>query len=311
MVDGGYKHEDGLPLDKQNSANTSTYLSQVKRWEKLKDKRALITDEMLEEFAERSKHASRDALETVFLDWLAVGRYTGFRASEWAQSRKYTYDLIDDDARRGSRAMVDGDWLFYDERGYLLDKKEAYSHRVFRVDICWRVQKNKMNGEIISFWRDDGNPAWCPVRAAWRICLRARRMNIPDGEPLAQYRDSTYGRRAFVHTQAVENYMRAVAHKTTGIQNTAIINKMYGMHSIRVTACNELARLHVSDSFIQRRLRWKSNTFLEYLRNNIHVAQRHKLSLNIATSHHDTELQENLLPRAHRQLANRQAVAAS
>jgi hypothetical protein len=89
----------------------------------------------------------------------------------------------------------------------------------------------------------------------------------------------------------VERALRSVAKAVTGITDDKLINKLFGMHSMRVTACNELARLNVADSFIQRRLRWRSNTFLDYLRNNIYSAQRHNLSLNIKCSPHDTEMQ--------------------
>jgi hypothetical protein len=68
-----------------------------------------------------------------------------------------------------------------------------------------------------------------------------------------------------------------------------LLQRMFGLHSIRITACNELDRLGVNDSFIQRRLRWKSLTFLTYLRNTIYSARRHNLS-NIAVSPHDSVL---------------------
>ena len=303
MVAGGYQHKDGLPLDEPNRYESSKYLARVKKWEELKKKRSLISDEMLEVFYRRHQSAQPDSLDDCFYDWLAVGRYTGFRASEWAQTRKYTYALINDDAERGFRAMIDGDWLFYDQSGRLLDKTPANTHLVYRVDIWWRVQKNANNGEIICFWRDDIDSRWCPVRAAWRICQRARQLNIPSHALLGQYIDHDMNRRAFLHETAVEAVMRSAAHVTTCCTDKAKISKMFGMHSIRVTACNELARLHVSDSFIQCRLCWKGTAFLEYLRNrNIHVAHRPNLSLNIKHSPEDTELTANLLPKAHQPL---------
>ena len=37
----------------------------------------------------------------------------------------------------------------------------------------------------------------------------------------------------------------------------------------------------MSDSYIQIRLRWKSNTFLDYLRNTLHNASKHTKAINI------------------------------
>ena len=52
-------------------------------------------------------------------------------------------------------------------------------------------------------------------------------------------------------------------------------------HSIRVTACNLLHRQGLSDRYIQTRLRWKSNTFLDYLRNTLYDAAAHTKALHI------------------------------
>jgi predicted DCC family thiol-disulfide oxidoreductase YuxK len=295
MKEGGYSHCDGLPLDSKNELDTKMFIRKAKRWEGLPNRRLSITDMMADEIYLRHLSVAQDSLEDCFYDWLALGRYTGFHCAEWAQTRKLSFERIGED-NPAPRAMIDGDWLFFDEQGRLLDKNKANIRDIYRVDICWRVQKNGQNGEIISYWRDDIDPRWCPVRAAWRICMRARRLGIPLDEPLAKYLDHNTGRIVFINATEVEALLRDVAIKTTNIQDTKLIHKMYGMHSIRVTACNELARLNVSDSFIQRRLRWRSNTFLDYLRNNIYTAQRHNLSRNIKYSPHDTDLHKNLLP---------------
>jgi hypothetical protein len=91
-----------------------------------------------------------------------------------------------------------------------------------------------------------------------------------------------------------EQYMRDVAKVATGILDDKLLQKMFGMHSFRVTACHELARLGVADSFIQRQLRWTSTAFLMYLRNNVYTARRLNLSLTLRVNPQDRELQRNL-----------------
>jgi hypothetical protein len=61
-----------------------------------------------------------------------------------------------DELKAEARAMIDGNWLFFDERGYLLDKARELD--VFKVNITWSYQKNGNNGEVFSFWRDDVDP---------------------------------------------------------------------------------------------------------------------------------------------------------
>ena len=194
--------------------------------------------------------------------------------------------------------MINGDWLCFDREGKLLDKTPGNLQRLYKVNITWRYQKNGRNGETISYWRDDVDPRLCPVRAAWRILMRASHLGIPNHEPIGQYYDRKRGHRVYINSSEVEELLRVVGTQTTGITDRTIINKMFGMHSLRVTACNELARLGVKDSFIQRRLRWRSKTFLDYLRNNHYTARQHNLSYNIKISQHDTELLNNLNNRS-------------
>ena len=52
-------------------------------------------------------------------------------------------------------------------------------------------------------------------------------------------------------------------------------------HSICVTAANLLHRQGYSDTYIQSRLRWKSNAFLDYLRNTLYTASAHTKALHI------------------------------
>ena len=52
-------------------------------------------------------------------------------------------------------------------------------------------------------------------------------------------------------------------------------------HSLRVTACNLLHRQGFSDTYIQSRLRWRSNAFLDYIRNTLYTAAAHTKALHI------------------------------
>ena len=58
------------------------------------------------------------------------------------------------------------------------------------------------------------------------------------------------------------------------------LNK-WSTHSIRVTAANLLHRACFSDSYLQNRLRWRSNAFLEYLRNTVYTAEDHAYALDL------------------------------
>jgi hypothetical protein len=45
-----------------------------------------------------------------------------------------------------------------------------------KMKMTFRIQKNRQNGQSITFVADDKHPNICPVRAAYRIFLRAKRL---------------------------------------------------------------------------------------------------------------------------------------
>ena len=60
-------------------------LKAVKKYEKKKDRREPIHDEMFHHLlATRNAH-HEDSLEAALLDWLLLGRFVGFRGIEWCQ----------------------------------------------------------------------------------------------------------------------------------------------------------------------------------------------------------------------------------
>lgn len=288
------------PLEGQAGKWTNLIISKLEKYEGIPDRREAFTDEMIDAFHKRATISQADDLAACLYDWIALGRYTGFRRSEWAQSRKNSYERVSPDVDE-AKALIASDLLFFDSRGHLIEKAAPLRATLYRVDIRWRCQKNGDNGQVISFWRDDVNPIWCPVCAAWRICQRAKRFGLPANEPIGKYQDYHNNKIAFLNTPEIESFIRDVAKKTTGLKDEALIQRMFGLHSIRVTACNELDRLGVNDTFIQRRLRWKSLTFATYLRNTIYAARRHNLS-NIHVSVHDKAL---AAARIHHSVAHR------
>lgn len=57
----------------------------------------MFSDSMHEQFFQNTKEKDSNSMETIFYDWLALGRYTVFCLSEWAQSRKTSFEPISPD----------------------------------------------------------------------------------------------------------------------------------------------------------------------------------------------------------------------
>ena len=261
----------------------ATILTALNSYEDVADRRNMITDGMTRWFVDQSKKDGPDSAMSAITDWIILGRYAGFRSSEWCQLTQSSYARVDAWPGQPSLAFTRDDITFLgrNERRLTDDDIRNLSIEHFHhFSIRWRKQKNKENGQEIDFARDDINIDYCALRAARRIYLRSLRQQSPAHEPLATFSNKS-GKRKFITSAMVTAHLRTAAstvlHINTGDRSLAL----WSPHSIRVTAANLLHRANLSDSYIQTRLRWKSKSFLMYLRNTIYAADAHTKALNI------------------------------
>jgi hypothetical protein len=121
---------------------------------------------------------------------LTLSHFIGPRVSEYAQTtqEKIEYHVYPS----GTciiKAFTTTDFVFNDKNGHIL-KKINYSILLTAtsVQITWRIQKNRQNGQKIKLSADTKNPALCPVRGVIRMVMRATRLEQPDNMPVACYR---------------------------------------------------------------------------------------------------------------------------
>ena len=138
---------------------------------------------------------SKDYEPATLLDWLILGKYTGFRKSEWCQSSMSTFEVITDWPRQPPLALIFSDFTFLDRNEGRLPHDAPHSE-IWYVEILWCKQKNGKNGESKKIARDNDKPPFCPVRAAIRIIERAVRLGVPAAEPIAVFKHKSK-RRVF------------------------------------------------------------------------------------------------------------------
>ncbi len=68
-----------------------------------------------------------------------------------------------------------------------------------KMKLTFRIQKNCQNGQSITFAANDKHPHICPVRAAYRIYLWAKRLGQSDDQPMG----------IFVDHQGIVKYLTA------------------------------------------------------------------------------------------------------
>jgi hypothetical protein len=155
--------------------------------------------------------------------------------------------------------------------------------------VTYRFQKTGDNGQRIDYAANHKDPETCAARAAKQIKLRAIRFGLTPDWPLSCYKAARGTKTPnWFHSNIIRALLQSMAMTTYNVQNSAEELKergyIFSSHSIRVGATVMLHVAGAEDSFIQTRFRWKSSTFLIYLRNMPRLAVNHLQLLQQADS---------------------------
>jgi hypothetical protein len=140
--------------------------------------------------------------------------------------------------------------------------------QVFRVFVTWTHQKNGNHGERKLFVRNDTTPARCMLRAVLRILRRfVRLVGERRDIPVAVFQPSARP-PVYLSESRITSVMRMLATTVYGVNfSDPTMTDRWSSHSLRVGACLLLHSLGFTAPQIKFILRWKSDSFMEYLRN--------------------------------------------
>ena len=263
-------------------------LKAVQNYETVPKRRRMITDAMMEWLLDKATSTGSDSSFSAIVDWILLGRYTGFRASEYSQKTQKDYERIEDWPGLPSRATTRHDFIFLGDNERHLAPGEFNGDLIHYLVVTWRIQKNRMNGEKVTFGDDHASPRYSATRAARRIYTRSLRLGQKDHEPMGVYLNSSK-KVKYITESLITKLLRDAASATLKIDRSHVEIKLWSTHSIRVTAANLLYRQQLSDHYIMTRLRWKSSAYLVYLRNTIHSANAHSEAISIKLTDKDTQ----------------------
>ena len=285
-------------------------LDAVRKYQKVPDRREMIHDSMYEHLLERYAEASRihpDAQPAALMEWLFLGRWVGPRKSEWCGESATSWRTIDDPEwgdRPNALPFIFEDFRFLSASGQeIFITKEHWSDphlappkELAYVELRVRKQKNNDNYQKLLYARLPTDSPLCPVRCAFRIFCRGKRLGIASTHPAAVF--ATRAKLEPFHLITgvdVCKLLRKTARVVFALKSDDPSLRLWSSHSLRVTACNLLHRAKFSDSYIKNRLRWKSDSFLMYLRNTFYTADEHSkaLDLGIHPTAHECRALEN------------------
>lgn len=255
-------------------------LREHKRWEAMPNRCHPVTEKLLLHM-HLIADDDEDSLENVLADWHTVGYSNGMRKGEWCQEKhEAKFKLAPDGS---SLAFTSDDFKLVDTHGAHVDIEDVTPQRKANgTDHQWRFQKNQQNGEVKMFARNDAQPHKCCTRATERILRRAKRLGVAKGHPIAVYKDKK-GNVRRIHNGHVETHLRRAVKDVYKIKDPKILAK-FSCHSIRVGACVALHAAGKDGEFIKFWLRWRSDTFRDYLRNCRAVSMQQIRALNSASA---------------------------
>ena len=166
---------------------------------------------------------------------MVLGMVTGFRKSEWCQTRLTSPGQdIGRNIDGSAKGFILQDFIFENLHGVRMDNsRQASILQASVVKIRWRFQKNGDNGQILTYIANENNTVICPVKAALRIRARAIRLHIPDDlrvsfsplKELVLYCDDSH----------VESHLKSLASQCYNITYKVDLTR-FTCHSFRVGA---------------------------------------------------------------------------
>ncbi len=187
---------------------------------------------------------------------LTLSRFIGPCVSKYAQTTqdKVNYHVYPS-GTRVIKAFTGNNFIFYDKSGHVLRKFNGSAlDTATSMQITWRIQKNRQNGQKIKLSADTKNPAICPIWGALRIVMRASHLGQPDDMLVACYRTKK-APLLYITGSRIATLLRKAVKKVRPSTSADDLKK-YSAHSLCVWACVLLDKAGMSPSFIQKRLRY-------------------------------------------------------
>ena len=279
-------------LDPNASSKSSKYhpflgqqIADCRAWYKPSKKKEPYTAEMFEALA-KALAAQADPLRTfvdkvyAVYDWCRLGVFTGFRITEYAQSRlkkgqKFllvpSAPFVPQEWWGTPLAFIAADFTFYDKTHRVVTHDQLFERfqggDVIDLEIRWRYDKSAHNFSIRRF-RTTGHPIFDPVGAAVSIIHRHNLLGVEKHLPLGVFRTATGKTYRFLKDTDVKQVMQgsvdlAYPDKAHYMQKN---KKLVLPHSNRVTAAVCLQRGGANNDEIAFKLRWHPSSVPTYLR---------------------------------------------
>ena len=266
-----------VPVDLSNKNNMCTRLiDALENEEVIAKQRNPITNEMFASMEKLARESPKDSAISTIFDFFCLIQITGFRIAEYGQTTQTKVDMHEYPSGNSVvKAFLPTDWIFKNEKGCLVKIQGLDGNTVApsKVKITFWIQKNRQNGQAITIAADNDHPTICPVRAAYRILLRAKRLGQTDDQPMAVFVNNQ-SQTKYLTGSKIAEILQSVA-KTSHPDMTPDEISRISSHSGRVWAVVLLDEAGKSPDFIKSRLRYMGDSYCFYLRDTSVIQHQH------------------------------------
>ena len=250
----------------------ATLIDNLKKEEVVANQRSPLTPAIVAKIITSGKDADPTSLEALMYDIIVISREIGPRAAEISQRKANAPDYHTYPSGKTVIKAICADWwTLYDGSENII--QEPSSPDISKATIRWKIQKNRRNGEQLTYINNAGCTLFSVPRAVISMIKRARLLEQPDSLPLAVYK-SKVGQTKYLTARVLTSYLRKIAKKVHPTWTDEQINKI-SAHSLRVWACILLHEAGKGGDYIRKRLRWLSEAYRVYLRDSSTLASKH------------------------------------
>jgi hypothetical protein len=282
-----------LPVDFADPGNKGNILIRnLAVAENVANQRNPLSPAIVAEIIKAAQNSHHDSAENAVLNILAIGRLLGFRISEYGQTQQNKIDYHTYANKKTIiKAFLFSDWESFSNDGNKVNlaglissmSLEQIYEMVDYVSVCWRIQKNRKNGQKVKVKKDLKNKILCPVWNALQIILRKFRIDRSNinSTPLCVFRAKKgdgFETRYLTGAKVADVIRKAVKRVHPDVSKEEL-NK-YSAHSIRVWACVLMDQANMKPMTIKARLRWLGNSFELYLRDTSKINEMHRNSVS-------------------------------
>jgi len=259
-------------------------INEVKRFEEMPRRREPYCTAMHRRLVEKSKFYHADSSDGCWQNWFGVGLQAGNRGYEWCQAigkGQIGQEELNPKGEKMASTCDDITFMGKGKRRMSWDTALDNTESVMYVKVRYRWQKNKEHGFCKTQSRNEERTWLCSVRNWIAICKRFVRLrgNACNDQPLSIYYDTATSTVRNLTSDMAKTTMRILAQEVFDITDEKELS-LFTCHSLRVGACCILFATGYPAEFIQRVLRWKSDSWRTYVRDLVAVAHKHNIAMS-------------------------------